>query len=165
LHGFIDRQLRDIAQTRFFLSRPRTMRGSTIDPLVAFHSLGDMLAYAPRALQIAMLSPFPSIWLEGGRKATSTGLRLAVIPETVAAYVLLVGLPAFLWGNRRRPVPWLILFVCLGMLLFYGIAVPNAGAIQRFRFPYYLPLVCMGLAGWLQFFAARRSKTATLPPA
>jgi hypothetical protein len=160
LPKFVDSQLREVAETHNYMAEGRLTTGSGIDREVEFQNAGQVLAYLPRALQIALLSPFPNIWLKEGRKTTSSGLRLAVIPETVVAYACLLALPYFVWKKRRSGAVWVVSFLCLGMLLFYGVAVPNAGALQRFRFPYYLPLVCMGLGGWLLLFSDRRGAEA-----
>jgi len=158
--AFLDEQLLQFALTHNRMRQGTPFVGSIVDPDTVFLSAGDIAAYVPRALHVALLSPFPNIWFASGRKVTSSGLRLAVIPETIAAYACLLALPYFLWKQRRSAAVWTVVFLCFAMLVFYGLAVPNAGALQRFRFPYYLPLVCMGLAGWLEIIRRGRSLEA-----
>ena len=107
-----------------------------------------MFAYLPRALQIGLLAPFPNFWFETGYTAAGTAMRFESGIEMVFAYFCLLGLPLFIWRNPGDTALWLVIFVCISLLAIYAITVPNLGALYRFRFPYFMTMVGLGLAGW-----------------
>jgi hypothetical protein len=108
-----------------------------------------MIAYVPRSLQISFLSPFPNIWFNEGKKAAGSAMRITAAAEMMVSYFCLLGLPLFIRRYWREPGVWVTLFVCASMLVVYAMIIPNQGALYRFRYPYYMPLICFGLAGWL----------------
>jgi hypothetical protein len=145
----IDRQLKGLAQYRNKFIKAWAHGGSSVDLDVAFGKAGDMIAYIPRSIQIAFLSPFPSIWFNEGKKEAGSAMRIVSAFEMLFVYFCLLGLPIFLWHHRKHPPVWIILFVCTSMLIIYAMLIPNLGSLYRFRYPYLMPLVCFGLAGWL----------------
>ena len=69
--------------------------------------------------------------------------------EMAAAYILLMASPYALWRWRRSTGMWMMVGFCLGMMMIYTIATPNMGNLVRFRYPYFTPIVGLGLAGWV----------------
>jgi hypothetical protein len=145
----VDDTLKEIAQARRQLIRSTEPGGAGIDLEIDFKSAYDVLVYLPRALQIGFLAPFPDFWFSQGPRQVGSAMRAASALEMVFVYAALLGLPILVWRRRRQPVLWLLLFVCAGMLVVYALSVPNVGALYRFRYPFLMPLVCMGVAGWL----------------
>jgi hypothetical protein len=92
-------------------------------------------------------------------------MRTVSALEMLFVYGALAGLPIFVWKHRSQPALWLILFVCTGMLMVYAFSVPNVGALYRFRYPFLMPLVCFGVAGWILRISIRRSGPETGSPA
>ena len=164
LPSVLDSRFRDLARTRRIYTRAWSDSGSLIDADVELNSSEELLNYLPRALQISLFSPFPNVWFTAGQKVTGQAFRAAVVPETLVAYACLLGLPFAIWACRRAPALWVALAACTGMLLVYGMVAPNQGTIFRFRFPYYLPLVCLGLWGWLDLARRRSSSGPGSPP-
>lgn len=161
LPGVIDRQLEDIARTRRSLIRSLDHGGTSIDLDVTFRKAMDIIAYVPRALQIAFLSPFPSLWFSESTKAAGSAMRAVSALEMLFVYCALAGLPIFVWKHRAEPSLWLLLLVCTGMLVVYAMSVPNVGALYRFRYPFLMPLVCLGTAGWISRIGSRPSGDGT----
>jgi hypothetical protein len=149
LPSVVDFQLSEIARARRQFVRTSAPGDTGIDLDVAFRNAGDVLAYSPRALQIGFLSPFPSLWFSESEKSAGTAMRAVSAFEMSFVFLALAGLPIFVWQRRRQPAVWVILSVCVGMLAIYAMSVPNVGALYRFRYPYLMPLVCLGLAGWI----------------
>lgn len=149
LPSVIDRHLKGLAQYRNKFIKAWAHGGSSIDLDVTFEKAGDMIAYIPRSIQIAFLSPFPSIWFSEGRKEAGSAMRIVSAFEMIFVYFCLIGLPSFLWHHREHPPVWIILFICTSMLVIYAMLIPNLGSLYRFRYPYLMPLVCFGLAGWV----------------
>jgi hypothetical protein len=159
----IDRQLKSLAKYRKSFVNSWTNGGSSIDLDVTFGSAGDMIAYIPRAAQIGFLSPFPSLWFSQGRNDSGTAMRIASGFEMLFVYFCLVGLPVFIWRHRVRPEVWVTVFICTAMLVVYAMIIPNVGALYRFRYPFLMPLVCFGLAAWLDFRHPERPGLETKP--
>lgn len=149
LPEFVDAQFKALAESRAAFLRGAAGSGSLIDQQVVFLNAGEVLAYIPRALEIGMLSPFPNIWFEQGEEPGGSAMRLETALEMVFSYLCLLGLPIFAWKNRRKQGLLVLLLVCMYMLVLHAITNPNQGALYRFRYPYYMPMVCLGLAGWL----------------
>jgi putative peptidoglycan lipid II flippase len=149
LPTFIDQNLQDLASYRRTFVHASKEGGSSIDLDVTFNNAWEMIAYIPRAFQIGFFSPFPNIWFSPGEKAAGSAMRIVSAFEMLIAYFCLIGFPLFLWEYRGKPEMWVIVFVCTSMLIVYAMIIPNQGSLYRFRYPYYMPLVGFGLAGWL----------------
>jgi len=147
----IDNQFRELAKNRKQFVRTWAHGGSSIDLNVTFRNASDMIAYVPRSIQIGFLAPFPDMWFSKSKKDSGTAMRIISGFEMTFAYSCLLGLPLFVWGKRRQPVAWVAAFVCTVMLVIYAMIIPNIGSLYRFRYPYFMPLVCFGLAGWLEY--------------
>jgi hypothetical protein len=145
----VNGQLKRLAKYRNSFVRDWADGGSSIDLDITFKNAGDMAAYIPRAIQISFLSPFPADWFSTGKKAAGTAMRLESAFEMMFVYFSLFGLPIFIWHFRKQPAVWVILFACTSMLIIYAMIIPNIGALYRFRYPYLMPLVCFGVAGWI----------------
>lgn len=149
LPSALDNQIRKIAKKRTGFVKAWAEASSSIDTDVTFQSIEDMMAYIPRAAQIGFLSPFPNSWFISGKRATSQGMRLASAIEMLFSYFCLIGLPLFIWQQKKSVPFWVVIFLCTSMLIIYAMIIPNIGSLYRFRYPYYMPLICFGLAGWL----------------
>ena len=154
----IDNQIKNISTYRNRFVKQWDHGGSSIDLDVTFNNAADFFTYIPRAFQIGFLSPFPNIWLIEGKKAMGAATRVISGLETIVSYTCLFGLLFFLHKNRKQPAVWAIIFVCSSMLILYAMITPNQGALYRFRYPYFMPLISLGLAGWI----SRKTKSLTL---
>ena len=63
---FVDNKLYALADTRDASIAAYPDAGSNIDSNVHFHSIRDLMAYVPRATEIALFAPFPRQWLQHG---------------------------------------------------------------------------------------------------
>ena len=160
LPTFIDQNLRDLASYRLSFVHASKAGGSSIDLDVTFNNAWEMIAYIPRAFQIGFFSPFPNIWFSPGEKAAGSAMRIVSAFEMLIAYFCLIGFPLFLWEYREKPEMWVIVFICTSMLIVYAMIVPNQGSLYRFRYPYYMPLVGFGLAGWLSKLSTKSLENA-----
>jgi len=118
-----------------------------IDALPA--STPQVAAYVPRALQIALFAPFPSLWFE---KISVT--RLVAVGEMAIWYLIVPGVLLALWLGRSRAMLAVMMF-SLVLLTLYGITIANVGTLYRIRYLYLFLLMLVGLAGWLRFFEKR----------
>lgn len=109
----------------------------------------EVLAYAPRALQIALFAPFPVHWLE-----KLSALRMLAIGETAVWYLIAPGLLLAVWLGRSLKLGMVAVFA-LSLLVFYGTTSANIGTLYRVRYFYLFLMMLIGLAGWLLYFERR----------
>ena len=134
--------------------------GTNIDTHVHFRSLGDILAYVPRATLVGFLAPFPLQWFEDAKTAGRAS-RLVAGLEMVVWYVLLVG---FLYFLVTGPVDlyiriWMLVYTS-SLVLLTALVVTNIGALYRMRFVYFLPILIGGLEGWARLWFRKFQKFA-----
>ena len=149
----IDNLAYDIADYRHQFTESFPWQTSGIDLETNFESVGDMAAYAPRAILIAFLAPFPEMWLGTGSYAANTVMRRESALEMIFCYAMLLGLPYAVWKWRGKRELWVMLIFCFGMLTFYGLVVSNAGAIYRYRYGFYMPFIGLGVLGWVHILS------------
>lgn len=117
-----------------------------IDANVQFNSAKDFLMYLPRALQVGLLSPLPEFWGGKGSTPAMALARKVVGVVTGVFYICLIGLLAGLFFFRRSLGFWIVLVFCLFGILVYAFTYPNVGALMRFRYGFYMPLISFGAA-------------------
>lgn len=128
--------------------------GSNIDTDVTFRTLGDVIAYLPRAWLIGFTAPFPSMWLTSGFVTGQAG-RLVSGMEMLALYALIPLAGLGVWRERRRlPVLFVALVVLLGITAF-SLVVTNVGALFRLRAVFWLLMMPLAMAGVLRLFRGR----------
>lgn len=130
--------------------RARSIRaweqGSTpIDVEVDLSSSLKMAAYASRALQIALLSPFPNQWFVDGAKAPSDFMKRIAVVEINFIYVCYGFLLAGFWKWRKNELFHMLLIFSLLFLFIYAVVTPNVGNLYRFRYPYMMPIASLGV--------------------
>lgn len=123
--------------------------GSLYDVDALPSSTPQVMAYVPRALQIALFAPFPALWFE---KISVT--RLVAVGETAIWYLIAPGVFLALWLGRSRALLSVLAF-SLSLLTMYGITIANVGTLYRIRYLYLFLLVLIGVAGWLLYFERR----------
>ncbi len=154
----IENKLYQLAQYRkgFCCASPEA--SSNIDQDVEFRSTKDVLAYIPRAAQIAFLAPFPSQWLCKGTYRVSSFMRKMSACEMLIIYFTLLFLPFALWLWRKRAEMWTIFLFCAYMMLAHGLVVSNVGSLYRMRYVYIMVLVALGIAGCMVFIDNVRAR-------
>jgi hypothetical protein len=156
LPSWLDLQMEQLSIKRAKAIRSWTnpskgVKGSNIDINVTFHSALDIAVYLPRAVEIGFLAPFPTDWFDRGSKAPNTMMRRVSGLEMFFVYLCWPGFFYALWIWRKRPELWIMFSICAGMLIIYTLGTPNIGSLYRFRYPYIMPMVGMGVAGWIAF--------------
>jgi len=144
--------LYSLSSTRAKFIRIWSYAGSQIDTEIIFGRASDVFQYIPRALEIGFLAPFPSEWLAAGYKKSSSLMRKVSGAEMIIVYACLIGLFFSLWHFRAKIEIWVLSAVTIGMLIVYTCTIPNVGALYRFRYPYLMPLICLGLSGLILIF-------------
>jgi hypothetical protein len=149
LPQFLESKLYSLSVTRdgFLTSSPEAK--SNIDIQTQFQRAGDIIAYLPRATQVALLAPFPNLWFGQGTMQTTTMMRRVSALEMTGVYLALLFLPYAIWHWRQRLEIWAILLFCISLLLVFTLAVPNLGTLYRMRYCFLMTLVALGVAGFL----------------
>lgn len=124
--------------------------GSLIDTEKKIRSLGDVIRFIPRALEVGFFAPFPSMWFGDGRQVGAGGRLLAGI-ETLLTYMIECLALLGIWRARRSLSAWfLTIFLAQGVVAL-GLAVNNIGALYRLRYPFWILMVILG-AGSIDLF-------------
>jgi len=147
LPQFVDSTFKDLAKMRKKFIRSWNYAGSQIDTDIIFKNSTDVIKYVPRALMISLLAPFPQDWFTQGYKKSASLMRAESAFEMMFCYICLLGFLFSSWIFRARIEFWTLLGFTTAMLIIYACVIPNVGSLYRFRYPYYMPLICLGLSG------------------
>lgn len=150
--AFVERIPKQMSNYRVFMAAYGVREGakSMIDLDRMPASLGEFIAYLPRAAQIAVFAPFPETW---PKQASLT--RLVGVVEISLMYLAFPGLLAFLWGNRRFPAVWWVSGAVMLLLVAEGYLIANLGTLHRVRYPFLMVLILMGAIGWANLLCKR----------
>ena len=136
-----------IEHTRWKFRKTSPESASNIDSHIGFRSPTDIRLYIPRAIQIGLLAPFPTMWFSSGRTTGRLGRWIAGA-ETGLMYVGLL-LAAFgVWKERRNPAVWLISFFIFSGITLLGMVVINIGALYRHRYIFWFLLIIFAVQGF-----------------
>lgn len=143
----LDETLREISEKRagFIAYGKSVQAGSLIDADRSPGKAIDALAYMPRALAIALFSPFPSTW---GDKLSLP--RVIGALETCVWYLLIPGVLLLVLLRPSRPLLAGAIFCC-AVLVVISYAIPNIGTLYRMRFGLLFFFLLCGLVGWSRF--------------
>lgn len=146
----LDNQLGGLACAREGFRHGYPDAGSNIDTEVGFRNARDIVAYMPRALQIVLFSPFPTMWGMNAQQPGGAVMRLLVIPEMILYYLALAGcvLAAVKAQPRERATIVALVLFFLFVALTYALVVTNIGTLYRMRYPTMLLLLALGMWGW-----------------
>ena len=132
------------------------LAGSNVDIEVRFTSIEDILLYIPRALQIGLLAPFPSMWMGQAVNRGSGAMRVLSGIEMMFTYVFLLGYLGLLaYGKERWATLSVAVSMALALTLIVTLVVPNVGTLYRMRYANWALLNGLGILGWGLWFQAR----------
>jgi hypothetical protein len=124
--------------------------GANLDTDVELQTPGDMVRYLPRAIEIGLLAPFPSMWFSPGKEVGLSG-RLVIGAEMLGCYLLLGLACLTLMRERRRLVVWFLFASAVLGSVALAYAVVNAGALYRLRYPYFIPIILLAAQGYVEW--------------
>jgi len=152
LPSSVDSQFETLARlrTRLIASGVASDSQSMIDIEVRPDRAAAVLAYAPRALQIAAFAPFPADWFE---KISAT--RLVAVLEMLCWYAIAPGvLCAFAFCRSSRLL--VVFLFAIAFLFIHGFTIANIGTLYRVRYAYLFLLIAIGMVGWAAYFHRRQ---------
>jgi len=118
-----------------------------MDAQIEIKDFDSMTRYAPRALAIGFLAPFPWQWFD---THGSTGvMRLLAGMEMLLVYGLIPGILCGLWDALRwRRLEGLLLIACIVFTAIpISLVVANVGTLFRLRLLFLLPLLIVAAEG------------------
>lgn len=158
LPEFVDEKLKAMAGQRclmFSLLQTQsnaTTRNSIMDTDRLLGSSADVLAYFPRAALLGIFSPWPDRWGYVFHHKPSMFYTITPV-EAALLYIGLAGLIIWMVSNQA----WSVLIpitVCTSVMTTYGMATPFLGALYRYRYPWWMLLICLGIAAFITILAA-----------
>ncbi|MGH8671306.1 MAG: murein biosynthesis integral membrane protein MurJ [Burkholderiales bacterium] len=120
--------------------------GSMIDADITPNSAVSIVAYAPRAVQIALFAPFPTQWFE-----KISAPRLVAVGEMLIWYLAAPGVLLAFYYRRRSPRLLMTAAFAMVFLYIYGFTIANVGTLYRIRYPFVFLFMLAGIAGWIEF--------------
>lgn len=128
--------------------------GSSIDCDVKMSNVADAIAYLPRALQIGLLSPFPSSWFAKAKTPGGGQMRMIAGGEMLIAYLIFSSTLMLLIRRKvRLSLPLLMGVVYLLIpLLIETYANPEVGTLYRMRYIFWTGLMAMSLSLSMSYF-------------
>lgn len=130
--------------------------GSNLDADVKLQTFEDLVRYLPRAVEVGLLAPFPRMWFIRGVQVGLTG-RLVVGAEMIALYLLMVCACVTLIYERKSVSVWFLFAVALLGSVALAYVVVNAAILYRLRYPYFIPIVLLGVQGFYVWVLKGRS--------
>lgn len=136
--------------------------GTLVDANLPLDSAMAIVGYLPRALQLGILSPLPEFWGGQGSTPAMTMGRKVMGVVTLIFYVCLFGLVIGIYPMRNRIRFWALIGMCCIGILVYAVTYPNIGALMRFRYGFYMLLVGLGLACWVDLWMKCKRKSPSI---
>lgn len=131
-------------RSRFAASYPEA--GSVLDGGTEFRTVNDLFAYLPRAMEIGLWAPFPSMWIAAGRRVGNLG-KLLSGAETFVIYIFQVLAIVAVIRAPRHLALWLLLAISMLGVTALGLVVPNVGALYRFRYAFWMMVIIAAMCG------------------
>lgn len=128
-----------------------TQAKSGIDLTVMPDRPDAVFAYLPRAVQIALFAPFPSMWFD-----TFSVTRLVAVAEMALWYMVAPGIFLSLYYKRSLAIAGAMLF-SLCFLAVYGLVLPNVGTLYRIRYLYLFVFIMIGISGYVSWIMKHTS--------
>lgn len=147
-----------LAQDRRGFTKGYPDAGSNIDTGDDFQSIGDVVRYIPRALQIALFAPFPDMWVERGTSPGAGHMRLISGIEMAFTYLLLPGVLLLFLRPEIRGRIIVILIQAIIPAVILTLVVSNVGTLYRMRFVNLQMLIGLGMIGWMTWLQHRGAK-------
>ncbi|UYO93991.1 hypothetical protein [Pollutimonas sp. M17] len=163
LPDYIDTRLRSMMTQRCLVftllesqSNPITL-DSIIDQRRLPSGSAEALGYLPRAVMIGVLSPWPTQWLYSFQVRPSIFYTISSI-EAVLMYVAIFGSCIYI-ARRKRWLAAVPMTLALSFMTIVGMATPYIGAVYRYRYPWWMLVICVGIAASMTLFNEWKGKT------
>jgi hypothetical protein len=151
----------------------KNAREALIDVDHRFVDVTDVVAYLPRAIQIGLFSQFPEQWalfnLPSGSAFWSVSTWYPHPPvKGVRMFLAYSAYLFFAWGIihlRDRQGLTVAISYSMTFIVFYALAVPHIGALDRYRTPFLTVLVALGFACAIRCWFEKKDMIGTVTAA
>lgn len=136
---------------------PTTLRSIVDQDRLPASSLEAVL-YLPRAAILGVFSPLPTYW----RYAVTEGGSFFYAITSVEAVIFYIGIVSLLfWIARTRNFSALVpVTISFFVMTVYGMAIPFIGALYRYRYPWWILLLCLGVAALISLLTEDETRTS-----
>jgi hypothetical protein len=129
---------------------------SIADADVAIEGVMDMIAYAPRGLQLGFFGPLPSQWPDG---SFLKSFFYTAVPIMMVFFYIAMAFAA-IWIVRNKAWLALPLFaISVIPLWILGMSTSFFGSLFRYRYPIWIILLCFGAAALLAMTVFRNQQS------
>ena len=149
----LDRKIRAVATARASLvgtgldNNANTMIDDNVIPASAI----EVFKYIPRAIQIAVLAPFPCKWFNGSLVSFVSSMEMLI------CYLAFFGLIFFLiFRDLNYKIIMIFIYAFLPITIL-GISSPNIGTLYRVRYTFEMLIVMLGICGWIILISKLKS--------
>ena len=155
LPKIIDYEFKKLYLQRIYFYQVQHKANSTFDLDIDLSSFTKLVLYAPRAAQIAFFSPFPSSWFAEHPSQLSKLMHLINGFEMIIIYFCFIGFifSIVLW--KRKIEFWIFVTFSFYYALIPTYALPNMGALIRYRYAAIMILVALGIGAILHIYSKK----------
>lgn len=148
----IDNEFKKLYYQRCYFYTVQHGANSTFDFGTDLNSFEKLVKYIPRAIQVGLFSPFPSSWFAEHSSQLSKLMHIVTGMEMLFIYLCLVGFTISLFIWKKKLEFWI--FVCFSFYftLIPIYALPNIGALVRYRYGAIMLLVALGISTYLRLY-------------
>ena len=148
----IDNEFKKLYYQRSYFYSIQHGANSTFDFGTDLNSFEKLVKYVPRAIQVGLFSPFPSSWFAEHSSQLSKLMHFITGMEMIFMYICFVGFAISLFIWKKKLEFWM--FVCFSFYftLIPIYAIPNIGALVRYRYGAIMLLVALGISTYLRLY-------------
>lgn len=114
----------------------------------------EALAYLPHAALQGVLAPLPGKWFTSYDGKISSFYYFVGL-EAILFYVCVVGLCIWIAKTKKWSI-FIPLSMSLSIMWAYGATTPFIGALYRYRYPWWMLILCLGMAAWIDLISKSR---------
>ena len=152
LPTIIDNEFKKLYLQRIYFYQVQFKANLTFDLDIDLSSFTKLVLYAPRAIQIAFFSPFPSSWFAEHPSQLSQLMHLINGFEMIIIYFCFIGFIFSIALWKRKIEFWIFVSFSFFYALVPTYALPNMGALIRYRYAAIMILVALGIGAMLHIY-------------
>ena len=152
----IDNEFRKLYHRRSYFYTVQYSANSTFELGIDLNSFEKLVKYLPRAIQIGLFSPFPSSWFAEHPSHLSKLMHFVTGIEMLFIYICLVGFVISLFIWKKKIEFWMYVCFSFYFILIPIYAIPNIGALIRYRYGAIMLLVALGISAYLKFYISKK---------
>jgi len=152
LPTIIDNEFKKLYYQRSYFYTVQYSANSTFDIGIDLNSFEKLVKYLPRAIQIGLFSPFPSMWFAEHPSHLSKLMHFVTGIEILFIYICLVGFVISLYILKKKIEFWMFMCFSFYFILIPTYAIPNIGALVRYRYGAIMLLVAIGISAYLKLY-------------